>query len=63
MFVQGKLYVRRDLHRSYGGQRQGGISTPSQHHGRENNSPTRQSTMENTLRTMHSEHLSYSETP
>jgi 5-methylcytosine-specific restriction protein A len=31
MFVQGMSYVRRDLHRQYGGQAQGGISTPSDH--------------------------------
>lgn len=30
-FVQGKLYRRSDLHKLYGGQRQGGISTPSKH--------------------------------
>jgi len=31
MFVQGELYWRRDLHRQFGGQQQGGISTPKQH--------------------------------
>ncbi len=29
MFVQGKLYRRRDLHNQHGGQSQGGISTPA----------------------------------
>ena len=29
MFVQGKLYRRRDLHHQHGGQSQGGISTPA----------------------------------
>ena len=29
MFVPGELYKRRDLHELFGGQRQGGISTPS----------------------------------
>jgi 5-methylcytosine-specific restriction protein A len=29
MFVQGREYRRRDLHSVYGGQRQGGISTPA----------------------------------
>jgi 5-methylcytosine-specific restriction protein A len=29
MFVQGQIYLRRELHQKYGGQRQGGISTPS----------------------------------
>ena len=29
MFVQGKVYCRRDLHDTYGGQWQGGISTPA----------------------------------
>jgi 5-methylcytosine-specific restriction protein A len=29
LFVPGKLYRRRDLHEGWGGQRQGGISTPS----------------------------------
>jgi 5-methylcytosine-specific restriction protein A len=29
VFVQGELYRRLDLHKKYGGQRQGGISTPS----------------------------------
>jgi 5-methylcytosine-specific restriction protein A len=28
-FVPGKLYRRRDLHEEFGGQRQGGISTPA----------------------------------
>lgn len=31
MFVKGRVYRRRDLHRMYGGQRQGGISTPARH--------------------------------
>jgi 5-methylcytosine-specific restriction protein A len=31
MFVQGKVYRRRDLHSRFNGQRQGGISTPSAH--------------------------------
>jgi 5-methylcytosine-specific restriction protein A len=31
MFIQGHVYRRRDLHDQYGGQRQGGISTPSQY--------------------------------
>lgn len=31
MFTQGHVYRRRDLHDRYGGQRQGGISTPSQY--------------------------------
>ncbi len=32
MFEKGKIYNRReDLHRKYGGQMQGGISTPAQH--------------------------------
>ena len=30
-FVVGQEYVRRELHGEYGGQRQGGISTPSDH--------------------------------
>lgn len=30
-FVRGQLYRRRDLHDQYGGQRQGGISTPQNH--------------------------------
>jgi hypothetical protein len=29
MFVPGQLYRRRDLHNQFGGQRQGGISTPA----------------------------------
>lgn len=29
MFTPGELYRRRDLHRHFGGQRQGGISTPA----------------------------------
>ena len=29
MFVTGQTYVRRDLHTQYGGQSQGGISTPT----------------------------------
>jgi 5-methylcytosine-specific restriction enzyme A len=31
MFIQGHVYRRSDLHNQYGGQRQGGISTPSQY--------------------------------
>jgi 5-methylcytosine-specific restriction protein A len=31
MFVQGQVYRRRDLHDRFGGQRQGGISTPTKH--------------------------------
>ncbi len=31
MFVLGKVYRRRDLHAEFGGQEQGGISTPSGH--------------------------------
>jgi 5-methylcytosine-specific restriction protein A len=31
MFVQGQVYRRKALHDDYGGQRQGGISTPAQH--------------------------------
>jgi 5-methylcytosine-specific restriction enzyme A len=31
VFVKGKNYVRRELHDQFGGQQQGGISTPSQH--------------------------------
>jgi 5-methylcytosine-specific restriction protein A len=31
MLIHGHVYRRRDLHDQYGGQRQGGISTPSQH--------------------------------
>lgn len=31
MFEIGRVYRRRELHDSYGGQRQGGISTPAQH--------------------------------
>jgi 5-methylcytosine-specific restriction protein A len=31
MFVLGNTYKRSDLHKSYEGQRQGGISTPSRH--------------------------------
>lgn len=30
-FVIGKEYRRRDLHAEYGGQQQGGISTPARH--------------------------------
>ncbi|HOC44119.1 MAG TPA: HNH endonuclease signature motif containing protein [Thermoanaerobaculales bacterium] len=30
-FVPGRLYNRRELHDEYGGQRQGGISTPANH--------------------------------
>src|SRR5262245_19571033 len=29
MFIPGQLYRRRDLHLQFGGQRQGGISTPA----------------------------------
>lgn len=29
MFIPGQIYRRRDLHRDYGGQQQGGICTPS----------------------------------
>jgi 5-methylcytosine-specific restriction protein A len=31
LFVPGQVYRRRDLHDRYGGQQQGGISTPSRH--------------------------------
>lgn len=31
LFVQGQIYLRRDLHDLYAGQQQGGISTPSEH--------------------------------
>ncbi len=31
MFVLGNTYKRSDLHQKYGGQEQGGISTPSRH--------------------------------
>jgi hypothetical protein len=31
MFVPGTVYRRRDLHETYGGQQQGGISTPANH--------------------------------
>ena len=31
MFIQGQIYIRRDLHDRYAGQQQGGISTPSEH--------------------------------
>lgn len=31
MFESGKTYVRRHLNDKYGGQRQGGISTPAKH--------------------------------
>ncbi|MSQ23395.1 MAG: HNH endonuclease [Chloroflexi bacterium] len=31
MFEVGKVYRRRDLHEAYGGQQQGGISTPNRH--------------------------------
>jgi 5-methylcytosine-specific restriction protein A len=31
MFVKGEVYRRRDIHRKYGGQQQGGISTPADH--------------------------------
>lgn len=31
MFEVGKTYVRRELHDEYGGQRQGGISTPAKY--------------------------------
>jgi 5-methylcytosine-specific restriction protein A len=29
MFIQGQIYRRRDLHKEFGGQQQGGISTPA----------------------------------
>jgi len=29
MFIKGKSYIRRELHNRYGGQQQGGISTPA----------------------------------
>jgi 5-methylcytosine-specific restriction protein A len=31
LFVQGHVYKRSDLHARYGGQAQGGISTPAHH--------------------------------
>lgn len=31
MFTRGNVYRRRHLHQLYGGQEQGGISTPSEH--------------------------------
>ena len=31
MFTEGQEYRRKDLHGQYGGQQQGGISTPSKH--------------------------------
>ena len=31
MFVQGQVYIRNTIHHVYGGQQQGGISTPSHH--------------------------------
>lgn len=31
MFIKGKVYVRRDIHDQFGGQEQGGISTPADH--------------------------------
>jgi 5-methylcytosine-specific restriction protein A len=31
MLVQGEVYRRRDLHKQFGGQQQGGISTPGRH--------------------------------
>lgn len=31
MFILGQNYKRADLHKQYGGQRQGGISTPKEH--------------------------------
>ena len=31
MFVQGREYRRSDLHKQFGGQEQGGISTPSRY--------------------------------
>lgn len=31
MFTKGKEYRRRDIHKLYGGQEQGGISTPASH--------------------------------
>ena len=33
MFIKGKVYVRREIHKLYGGQEQGGISTPADHDG------------------------------
>jgi 5-methylcytosine-specific restriction protein A len=30
-FEQGKKYIRRELHEQFGGQQQGGISTPANH--------------------------------
>jgi len=31
MFVQGQTYRRKHIHDEYGGQRQGGVSTPASH--------------------------------
>ena len=31
MFARGTIYRRRELHQKYGGQQQGGISTPAEH--------------------------------
>ncbi len=31
MFIKGKVYVRRVIHDQFGGQEQGGISTPANH--------------------------------
>jgi 5-methylcytosine-specific restriction enzyme A len=31
MFMRGQIYRRSELHNKYGGQRQGGISTPARH--------------------------------
>lgn len=31
MFDKGTIYTRRELHKKYGGQMQGGISTPANH--------------------------------
>jgi len=31
MFKPGQIYKRKDLHLKFGGQQQGGISTPSKH--------------------------------
>ena len=31
MFNQGETYIRQEIHDKYGGQRQGGISTPAKH--------------------------------
>lgn len=31
MFIPGQVYVRKEIHKQYGGQVQGGISTPSKY--------------------------------